>query len=206
MDHKGNINSQKCKIFYYFCDVMFDLIYPQPVMPLLGEATGGQEMVPVVKPSGEVVGRASRETVHATHLLHPVVRLNIVDRNGNFFLQKRSMTKKVFPGMWDSACAGHVGYGETLSEALRREVAEELDFYEYNPIFLGKYTYDGGETELVTVFAAVGNFDLHPCNDEVDEGRWWTPGEIEKNIGKGVFSPGLEDDWEMYKDKMLALL
>ncbi|MBQ5486639.1 MAG: NUDIX domain-containing protein, partial [Bacteroidales bacterium] len=76
-------------------------------------------MVPVVEESGLVIGQASRETVHGgSMLLHPVVHLHVVNRDGELFIQKRSMKKKQFPGMWDTAVGGHVDYGERLETAL----------------------------------------------------------------------------------------
>ena len=151
---------------------MFELIYPvdpAPVLPLPtvdkpgSEPRTGTEMVPVVEESGLVIGQASRETVHGgSMLLHPVVHLHVVNRDGELFIQKRSMKKKQFPGMWDTAVGGHVDYGERLETALFRESFEELDFREYNPVYLKSYVWQSKvEKELVNVYATVGNFDLH---------------------------------------------
>ena len=40
------------------------------------------------------------------------IPLIVFDARGRVFLHKRSMTKDLFPGRWDSSCAGHVGAGE----------------------------------------------------------------------------------------------
>lgn len=196
---------------------MFELIYPvdpAPVLPLPtvdkpgSEPRTGTEMVPVVEESGLVIGQASRETVHGrSMLLHPVVHLHVVNRDGELFIQKRSMKKKQFPGMWDTAVGGHVDYGERLETALFRESFEELDFREYNPVYLKSYVWQSKvEKELVNVYATVGNFDLHPCNDEVAEGRYWNMDEVESLIGKNVFTPNFEQEFVSIKDMLLALL
>jgi len=53
-----------------------------------------------------------------------VVGALIVNNQGHVFVQKRSPDRHLFPGCWDIA-GGHVEPGETLFEALAREIEEE---------------------------------------------------------------------------------
>lgn len=196
---------------------MFELIYPvdpAPVLPLPSAEKPGSptrvfsEMVPIVEENGLVIGQAARKDVHGgVRLLHPVVHLHIINRNGELFIQKRSMLKRMFPGKWDTAVGGHIDYGELLETALFREAAEELGLTGFNPVYLKTYLWETHrERELVNVFATVGNFELDPSNDEVTEGRYWTMGEVEDSIGKGLFTPNFEHEFESIKDTLLALL
>lgn len=186
---------------------MTELIYTEGDAPLTGPADKLSEMLPVVDNCGVVTGRCSRATAHEKCLLHPVVRLNIINRKGNIYLQKRSQNKDLYPGLWDSAAAGHVGYGEHLCEAIMRESAEELGLTDFNPLLMDTYLYDNQkEKELVAEYAAVGNFKLDPHNAEVECGAWWTPKDIDESIGKGVFTATFEYDWKQYKDKLRSLL
>lgn len=196
---------------------MFELIYPvdpATVFPLPTAQTPGalslsdREMVPIVEASGLVVGQAAREYVHGgSKLLHPVVHLHIINREGSLFIQKRSMSKDLLPGKWDTAVGGHVDYGESLEMALYRETLEELDFRDFNPVYLKTYVWESKkEKELVNIFATVGDFDLHPFNEEVSEGRYWSFSEIETEIGKSVFTPNFEQEFKSVKSSLLALL
>lgn len=195
---------------------MFELIYPvdpAPMIPgLKADSAGGgscaDEIFPVVEESGLVIGRAARKYCHGgSRLLHPVVHLHIIDREERIYLQKRSMKKDIQPGKWDTAVGGHVGYGESLVEALLRESMEELHLTRFNPVYIGTYTYDSErECELVNIFAAVGSFDMRPDRDEVTEGRFWTLGEIDGSMGKNVFTPNFEMEFGNIRDKLLALL
>jgi len=169
----------------------------------------GKEMLPVIRDNGEVYAQASRSYCHngSSFLLHPVVHLHVLNRQGELYLQKRSMDKDFLPGMWDTAVGGHVDYGEYVREALCREAWEELRFCDFNPIFLGQYVFQGKmEREMVSVFAAVGNFSLLPDGKEVAEGRYWTMAEIEESLGKSIFTPNFEGEFGRIRASLNALL
>ena len=192
------------------------LIYPYdtaPMVPLPTAETSQNrpvvsEWFPVVDANGFVVGRSTREYCHSgAKPLHPVIHIHIIDRFGRIYLQKRSMKKDIQPGKWDTAVGGHVSYGEMILEAVYREASEELGLTSFNPVYLKSYEFESEvERELVNIFAAVGNFELHPDLDEVDEGRWWDVEDIDSSIGKGVFTPNFESEFQMIRSQLLALL
>lgn len=195
---------------------MTDLVYPYDPAPVVPaptaetsvERAAASEWFPVVESSGLVVGRSTRQYCHSgAKPLHPVIHIHIIDRYSRVFLQKRSMKKDIQPGKWDTAVGGHVSYGEGILEAVYREAWEELGFTEFNPILLETYQFESEvEKELVSVFAVVGSYDLHPDMDEVDEGRWWELRDIDDNIGKGIFTPNFESEFRMIRRSLLALL
>ena len=196
---------------------MIELMYPMRPAPVLPGPRAGaedrkrgasEEMLPVVDASGEVIGQAARPYIHGgSRLLHPVVHLHIIDRMGRLYIQKRAATKDLFPGRWDTAVGGHVGYGETVGEALVREASEELKLFDFNPVFIDAYIHENEhERELVSVFAVVGSFRLRPDPDEVAEGRYWTFREIEDSLGQGLFTPNFESEFSRYGKTLEALL
>jgi isopentenyldiphosphate isomerase len=161
-----------------------------------------------MEPSGLVIGRSTREYCHGgAKPLHPVIHVHIIDRFSRIYLQKRSMKKDIQPGKWDTAVGGHVSYGESIVEAVFREAYEELRLIEFNPIHIETYQFESPvEKEMVSIFAAVGSYELAPDLDEVDEGRWWPVEEIDANMGKGVFTPNFESEFQMIRKQLLALL
>ena len=101
-----------------------------------------EEVFPVVDSAGKVVGRATRGECHGgSMLLHPVVHLHVFNSRGELYLQKRPLWKDIQPGRWDTAVGGHVDYGETIAEALRREVREELGITEFTPEAVAVYEF-----------------------------------------------------------------
>lgn len=168
----------------------------------------GEEMLPVVDENGIVTAQMSRSFAHSgSKVLHPVVHLHIIDHFGRIFLQKRSASRTLYPEMWDTAVGGHIGYGETVLEALYREAAEELGFKDFNPISLDTYVYESEtERELVHVFAAVGNFKLNPHNEEVDEGRYWTEKELNSPAARKMMTPNFISEYSRLGGSLRALL
>ena len=196
---------------------MYELFYPPYPAPVLPRPQAGTravppapdvEMFPIIEPSGLVVGQAARSYCHGgSNLLHPVVHLHIVDRDSRLFVQRRSLSKDLFPGWWDTAVGGHVSYGEGIEEALFREAEEELGFTSFNPVFLGNYVWESyTEREMVCMFATVGNFPLEPHNDEVPEGKYIPMQEIEDNLGKSLFTPNFEEEFRKIRSSLEALL
>lgn len=197
---------------------MLELIYPfgnqVPVLSAgnavktLSGNDGAEEKFPVVNENGVVTACSTREYCHGgSMLLHPVVHLHIIDHHQRLYLQKRSSRKDLFPGRWDTAVGGHVKYGESIFEALSREAAEELSLEEFNPIYLGTYTWESKrERELVNIFAAVGTYDLHPDPDEVEDGKWWGTEELESAMGSSLFTPNFVSEFKSIKSNLLALL
>ena len=118
-----------------------------------------EEVFPVVDSAGKVVGRATRGECHGgSMLLHPVVHLHVFNSSGELYLQKRPLWKDIQPGRWDTAVGGHVDYGETIAEALRREVREELGITEFTPEAVAVYEFRSErERELVHVFRAANS-------------------------------------------------
>lgn len=187
----------------------FELIYPEIPADIIGGESDRRtsEMLPVIDENGNVIAQATRNACHGNGFLHPVVHLHVIDRMSNLYLQHRSANKDLMPGMWDTAVGGHVSYGEYIPEALFREAGEEIGFYDFNPQPVLNYVFDNGnDREMVCVFAAVGHFDLHPDNFEVQEGRYWSYQEIQSSMGKRILTPQFETEFRMIKDKLAALL
>ena len=159
-----------------------------------------QELFPIVDELGNILGSITRGEAHSgTKVLHPVVHLHLFNSQGHLYLQQRPLWKDIQPGKWDTACGGHVDFGEDVPTALRREVHEELGIDDYQPEPLGSYIFEGPrEKELVYVHKTVYDGEVCPSKAELAGGRFWTPEEIKQNIGKGVFTPNFESEYTQY--------
>lgn len=155
------------------------------------------EIFPVVDSTGRVIGQATRGECHnGSRLLHPVVHLHLFNSRGELYLQKRPAWKDIQPDRWDTAVGGHVDYGETPDEALRREVREELGVEAFTPERLCVYLYDSGrERELVYVHRTTYDGPVRP-SDETAGGRFWTLREIRAMMGRNLLTPNFEEEFQ----------
>lgn len=155
-----------------------------------------EEIFPIVDEEGNIIGRATRGECHnGSKLLHPVVHLHLFDSEGRIYLQQRPLWKDIQPGKWDTAVGGHVDYGETIENALLREVNEELGLTDIKPYFLQRYIFESErEKELVHVFSTIYDGEIMP-SDELDGGRFWSIEEILTTIGKEILTPNFEKEY-----------
>lgn len=133
----------------------------------------------------------------------------IVDDDGRIFIQRRSKERKLFPDTWDIV-GGHVEPGETISDALRREVAEETGWS--ISIVLAEigehaYTGDDGIDRVETDFLVRIDGDL--SRPRLEEGkhtefRWIAAGEIDvldenRGVDDGVVKHIAEQGFELLR-------
>ena len=156
-----------------------------------------QERFPLVDEYGNVTGSASRGECHSgSMLLHPVVHLHVFNSKGELYLQRRPDWKDIQPGKWDTAVGGHVDYGETPDQALKREVSEELGITDFKPVFIDRYVFESKrERELVYVNRTTYDGEICPSANELDGGRFWSMQEISEAIGKDILTPNFESEF-----------
>ena len=148
-------------------------------------------------PTGETV---SRETAHREGIRHRTAHVWIVRKtdSGGYLalLQKRSLQKDSFPGMYDTSSAGHIPAGEETLHSALRELKEELGI-EATP---GQFSYAGmfqiqyekvfhehifRDNEIASVYVyqePVAIEDLTLQESEVSEVRWFDLNEVWNEI------------------------
>ena len=166
------------------------------------------ELFPRVDEDGNLLGSVKRSTAHGDpSQIHPVVHCLVRNGQGDLLLQLRSEDKDIQPGKWDTSMGGHIAFGETVDEALRRELAEELglDAAQCAPQFLYRYLNRSAvETELVYTFRWVSDGPFKRQASEIDALRFWSEDELEAAVGTGVLTPNLEDELRRLKQAELS--
>ncbi|TVZ14497.1 NUDIX hydrolase [Maribacter sp. MAR_2009_72] len=85
------------------------------------------ELIDILNEDGSATGTSQMKSIaHAEGLFHATVHIWFFTKRGQILLQKRSITKDTFPGLWDVSVAGHIGFGETALYTAIREVKEEI--------------------------------------------------------------------------------
>lgn len=166
-----------------------------------------EEWFDVVDEGDRVISRVLRHEVHARGLWHRAIHVLVRDRAGRIFLQKRSMSKDLSPGLWDSSCSGHLDSGEDYDAAATRELGEELgiapEFASARQRWLRLEPSAETGWEFVWVYRLEyeGPFALHP--EEIETGAWFTPEEVTARVAAGPaeFCPSFKLIWRIVNSR-----
>ena len=158
-----------------------------------------QELLDVLDSDLRVVGRATRQEVHARGLLHRAVHILVLGSDGRLLLQKRCLSKASHPGAWDTSVGGHVGAGEEPLPSALRECREELgiDVRDADLAPLGGYLFDAGtlDAEWVESWILVHDGPFAPDPAEVEAVAYFTAAEVEELIRVGSTTPHFVVQW-----------
>jgi len=148
------------------------------------------EYLDLVNAQDEVIDVKLRSQVYAEGLFNfRVVNAFLVNSQGQLWIPKRSLKKKLYPGCLDMSMGGHVESGESYEQAFKRELEEELniqaDNFEWK--LLGHLT---PAKDHVSVFMQVYELygDIAPQYNPNDftEYSWMTPAELLQKIEAGA--------------------
>ncbi|KND47636.1 MAG: putative Nudix hydrolase YfcD [Parcubacteria bacterium C7867-006] len=144
-----------------------------------------EEYLDILNEDGSPTGESlTYKEVHKRGLLHRTARVWFVNSKGEVLVQKRSMNKKIFPGLWDAGVGGHVSSGETSVEGAQKETREEIGLdipkEEYQLVFtvrarVMKHFDDFIDNEINDVYVVRRDLDISNLKiekNEVDEVRW----------------------------------
>ena len=146
-----------------------------------------KEFVVLVDEEGNKLGTMPKLEAHMEGVLHRAFSIFIFNDKNEMLLQKRASNKYHSPNLWSNTCCSHPRDNETIIEAGKRRLKEEMGVNcnieeKHNFIYksnVGKglieYEYD---TILTGVYNATPNINL----EEVSEYKWIKIKDIEKDI------------------------
>lgn len=83
-----------------------------------------------------------------------------------------------FPKRFFSALAGFVEPGESLEEAVARELYEEAGIAVSNVRYIASQPWPFPSSLMIGAFADAGGYELHLDGEELEEARWVTQDEV----------------------------
>lgn len=152
-----------------------------------------QESFDILDTKGRYTGEvASRDACHKAGYWHKAVAIFIINSKNQVLLQKRSASKKLWPGMWDVSAGGHVLAGEFGLQAVIRECREELglDLDKNDITFIGATISTNLKGDVINnhfneYYIVHKDFDpaiLKLQAEEVSEAKWVARDEIIRRI------------------------
>jgi isopentenyldiphosphate isomerase len=135
-----------------------------------------EELVQIVDRNDQEIAVVTRAIMREQRLIHRASYILVFNKAGELFVQKRTMTKDMYPGYWDVAAGGVVLGGESYELSAERELAEELGIRDVKlePLFPHFYADDTNQVwGRVFRCTSEGPFSLQP--EEVEYGRFMPP-------------------------------
>lgn len=167
------------------------------------------EQLILVNSEDEVVGYASKGGCHdGEGVLHRAFSVFLFNENGELLLQQRSSEKRLWPGFWANSCCSHPRRGESMEEATRRRVREELGLVS-ELAFLFKFEYHasfgslGSEHELCSVFVGKCVGEARPNQTEIEATRFMSIPDLDLALESDPerYSPWLHLEWQRIRNE-----
>lgn len=97
-----------------------------------------------------------------------IVFICIFNKDGKMLIQRRQLSKKGWPGMWDVSVGGAVLSGETSIDAAKRETLEELGINLKKESFQKKLSLYYDQT-IHDIYTVETDFNIEDCIIQEEE-------------------------------------
>lgn len=153
----------------------------------------GSEIVAIVDETNRVTGQASRAEMRAGRLIHRACYVLVFNRRGELFVQKRTLSKDIYPGFYDVAAGGVVLAGESYEESAGRELLEELGISAELAVGFDHFHDSNDNRVWGRVFTCRHDGPMRLQPEEVAEGFFMTIPEVLALSRRESFTPdGIE--------------
>jgi len=136
------------------------------------------EIITIVDENNLETGRATRAEMRSRNLIHRASYVLVFNTAGELFVQKRTISKDVFPGYYDVAAGGVVLAGESYQESAARELFEELGVESPLTFLFENYYADATNRVWGGVFSCIHNGPMLLQAEEVESGCFMSLAEI----------------------------
>jgi isopentenyldiphosphate isomerase len=148
------------------------------------------EIVVIVNEHNHVMGTAPRREMRAKRLPHRSTYILVFNSQGELYVQKRTLTKDVFPGYFDVAAGGVVLAGETYEQGAERELEEEMGIRGMPLNRLFDFYFEGDHTRLWgCAFSCVYDGIVVLQEEEVESGAFVSVSDILRRAETEPFTP-----------------
>lgn len=133
------------------------------------------EQVILVDEQDNIVGTMEKMEAHEKGLLHRAFSILIFNSKREMLLQQRANEKYHSAGLWTNACCSHPRPGESIEDAGKRKLLQEMGFeceLTYSHKFKYRVALENELTEYEWDYVLIGNYDDEP-NINPEEAQAW---------------------------------
>ncbi len=166
-------------------------------------SSDGEDLILVDAHDNEI-GYSSKVECHdGAGILHRAFSVFLFNDAGQVLLQKRSSSKRLWPGFWSNSCCSHPRRGESMQVAIERRVRDELNIsaaleYIYQFCYQEHYGEAGAENELCHVYLGTVGDDVLANESEIDSIRFIAAAELDAEFAENPqsFTPWFKQEWQ----------
>jgi isopentenyldiphosphate isomerase len=148
------------------------------------------EIVAIVDEQNNIIGAAPRWEMRMKRLPHRSTYILVFNPQGALYVQKRTLTKDVFPGYYDPATGGVVLAGEGYKESALRELDEEMGIQNVPLTALFEFYFADTHTRVWgSAFSCVYDGPLILQQEEVEHVEVMTIDDILRRSTTEQFTP-----------------
>lgn len=155
------------------------------------------------------IGTMDKLAAHEQGLLHRAFSVFIINSNGEMLLQQRAHGKYHSGGLWTNACCSHPMPGESVNDAAKRRLMEEMGIdadAQHHFSFIYKVDLDNNLTEHELDHVLIGVYDdeVKPNPDEVMDYKWVNPEQVLADV---AVNPDNYTEWfKLVIDKVNSIV
>jgi isopentenyl-diphosphate delta-isomerase len=164
------------------------------------------ELIDVVDENCNILYQTTKQKAHKLGLLHRTIIAEIMDSQGRCMLVKQS-SKRQDANCYVSPVGGHMRYGETEEEALKREAKEEVGLSNFKHKYIGRIIFNrdvlGRIENHYFILYEIYSDAIPKLNHESIDYKYFTKDELKKSLKEkpelfgAAFFPIIEN---FYKD------
>jgi isopentenyl-diphosphate delta-isomerase len=162
-----------------------------------------EELILVDAEDNEIGFLPKAECHDGAGVLHRAFSLFLFNDDGELLLQKRSDSKRLWPGFWSNSCCSHPRRGESMPVATQRRLLDELNIAS-SLEHVYKFSYEasfgdlGSENELCHVFLGNVGASVRANDYEIADIRYVSAGELATELDEspGQFTPWFKMEWQ----------
>lgn len=131
------------------------------------------EIIQIVDENNIEIAAVSRRLMRQQNLIHRASYILVFNMAGELFIQRRAMSKDIYPGCWDVAAGGVVLANESYEDSARRELHEELGICVKRLTYCFDHYYeDAGNRVWGRIFRCTHEGPFIPQAEEVEYGMF----------------------------------
>lgn len=148
------------------------------------------EIVTLVDQHNNVIGAVPRREMRAKRLPHRSTYVLVFNSRGELYVQKRTLTKDIFPGYYDPAAGGVVLAGESYEQGALRELEEEMGIRGVPLSWLFEFYFEDVHSRVWGgAFSCVYDGTIVLQEEEVESGGFMTIDDILHRAQTERFTP-----------------